>query len=70
MNNQMRELAFNRAPTSEMRKAARASGMRGLVEDGKVKVLRGVTTPAEIARVAQAEGILDAAMDGSWSSTA
>lgn len=58
MNNEMRELAFNRAPTSELRRAARASGMRNLLEDGKLKILRGVTTPREIARIAQVEGIL------------
>ncbi len=59
MNNEMWELAFNRAPTVEMRKAARASGMRTLLEDGKIKIMRGVTTPREIARVSQAEGIVE-----------
>jgi type IV pilus assembly protein PilB len=58
MNNELRELAFNRAPTIQLRKAARAAGMRNLLEDGKIKILRGVTTPAEIARIAQAEGIV------------
>jgi type IV pilus assembly protein PilB len=58
MNNELRELAFNRAPTSELRRAARASGMRNLVEDGKIKIMRGVTTPEEVARITQAEGIL------------
>ncbi len=58
MNNELRELAFNRAPTSQVRKAARASGMRTLVEDGKIKVLRGVTTLEEVARHAQAEGVV------------
>ncbi len=53
MNNQIRELAFNRAQVSELRKAALASGMRPLVDDGKIKVLKGVTTPEEIARVSQ-----------------
>ncbi len=58
MNTEMRELAFNRAPTNELRRAARASGMRALLEDGKLKVLRGITTPDEIANVAQLEGVL------------
>jgi type IV pilus assembly protein PilB len=58
MNNELRELAFNRSPTNELRRAARASGMRPLLEDGKIKILRGITTPAEIARITQAEGIL------------
>ncbi len=63
MNNELRELAFNRAPTTELRKAAKASGMRGLVEDGKLKILRGITTPEEVVRIAQAEGIVAVAED-------
>jgi len=58
MNNELRELAFNRAPTTHLRRAARAAGMRTLLEDGKIKIMRGVTTPAELARITQAEGIL------------
>ncbi len=58
MNNEMRELAFNRAPTNEMRKAALASGMRSLMEDGKLKILRGITTPKEIVTTAQEEGVV------------
>jgi len=53
MNAQIRDLAFKQAPVAELRKAAIASGMRPLVNDGKVKVLNGVTTPEEIARVSQ-----------------
>ena len=58
MNNELRELAFNRAPTNQLRRAAVASGMRTLLEDGKLKILRGVTTPDEVARIAQMEGVL------------
>jgi type IV pilus assembly protein PilB len=58
MSNEIRELAFNRAPTNELRKAAVASGMRTLLEDGKLKILRGITTPKEVATTAQSEGIL------------
>ncbi len=58
LNNQIRELAFARAPASELRKAARNSGMKTLMEDGKRKVFRGITTPDEIARVSQAEGLV------------
>jgi type IV pilus assembly protein PilB len=58
MNNEVRELAFNRASTSQVRRAARASGMRGLMEDGKLKVLRGVTTIEEVGRHAQSEGVI------------
>ncbi len=57
MNSELRELAFKRASTSAIRKAARATGMKMLLDDGKIKVLNGVTTPEEIARVTQVEGI-------------
>lgn len=55
MDNALRELAFNRASLSELRSAARASGMRGLLGDGKLKVLSGVTTAAELVHITQAE---------------
>jgi len=58
LNNNLRELAFNRAPTGQIRKAARAAGMSTLLEDGKEKILRGITTLKEVARHAQAEGVL------------
>jgi type IV pilus assembly protein PilB len=58
MNNEIRELAFARASTGELRKAARAGGMRTLLEDGKIKIFNGVTTPAEVARTSQAEGLV------------
>ncbi len=58
MNNELRDLAFNRAPTNQIRKAARASGMRNLLGDGKRKILRGITTPDEVARIAQMEGVV------------
>ncbi len=58
MNNEIRELAFNRAPTSQLRRAAKTGGMKPLVADGKIKILKGTTAPSEIARVTQAEGVL------------
>ncbi len=57
MNNEVRELAFKRAPSNIIRKAARASGMKSLLDDGKIKIMNGITTCAEIARVTQMEGI-------------
>ena len=54
-NAEIRELAFNRAPVGQIRDAALRSGMRNLLADGKIKILRGDTTPAEIAKFAQAE---------------
>ncbi len=57
MNNELRDLAFQKATASKLRVAARASGMRGLLEDGKMKILKGLTTPEDLLRVTQAEGI-------------
>jgi type II secretory ATPase GspE/PulE/Tfp pilus assembly ATPase PilB-like protein len=35
--------------------------MNSLLQDGKKKVFKGITTPAEVSRVAQVEGlVLDA----------
>jgi type IV pilus assembly protein PilB len=56
LNSELRELAFAKAPTTELRKAAKASGMRTLMEDGKIKIFRGTTTPAEVVRITQTEG--------------
>ncbi|MGB2987202.1 MAG: ATPase, T2SS/T4P/T4SS family [Phycisphaerae bacterium] len=58
MNHELRALAFEQAPTSQLRAAARAAGMRTLLEDGKLKVLNGVTTPEDLLRVTQAEGMV------------
>ncbi|MHC4237000.1 MAG: GspE/PulE family protein [Planctomycetota bacterium] len=58
MNNQLREQALARAPASALRKTALATGMNSLLGDGKKKVFRGITTPSEVSRVAQAEGLV------------
>ena len=63
MNNECRELAFNRASISELRAAAIRGGMRSLLNDGRMKILRGDTTPEEIARFAQAEQLMSTNMD-------
>lgn len=57
MNTKLRELAFRKAPTSELHAAAKAAGMRTLAEDGKIKVLKGITTVQEVASVAQMETV-------------
>ena len=49
----LRELAFTRAPLSELRAAARASGMRSLLQDGRLKIQNGITTPEELVRITQ-----------------
>ncbi len=63
MTTEIREMAFEQAPVSELRAAAVRQGMRSLLQDGKVKILNGVTTMNEIARFAQAEVLVTANMD-------
>ncbi len=58
MNSEIRELAFAKAPTTELRKAAQASGMRTLRDDGKIKLFKGITTAEEVVRITQTEGVL------------
>lgn len=48
MNNRLRELAFNRATTDEIREQARRDGMHMLLEDGLRKILAGLTTLDEV----------------------
>jgi type IV pilus assembly protein PilB len=56
MNRELRNLAFERSPTTEIRRAAVANGMATLAMDGVRKVLQGATTPEEIMRMAKADG--------------
>ena len=58
MNNEIRTLAFERAATNKIRKAALAGGMKSLLQDGRIKILNGVTTAEEVVKVAQVEGIV------------
>jgi len=53
------KLAFREATATELRHAAVAGGMRTLMEDGKLKIFGGVTTPEEVARIAQSEGVVE-----------
>ncbi|MFQ5502086.1 MAG: GspE/PulE family protein [Phycisphaerae bacterium] len=55
MTSELRELAFNRAGISEMRTAAKAGGMKSLLQDGQRKILRGITSLEELSRLAQSE---------------
>ncbi len=59
MNNEMRQLAFDRSTATALRAAARRAGMRTLLEDGKQKILRGQLTPDEVLSTTQAEGVVD-----------
>jgi type IV pilus assembly protein PilB len=53
MTARIRELAFEGAPTQQIRKASVAQGMTTLYHDGIHKVLNGVTTIEEVFRVAK-----------------
>jgi len=53
MNSKIRELAFQGAPTQEIRREAIKNGMTTLYEDGIRKVLEGITTIEEVFRVAK-----------------
>jgi type IV pilus assembly protein PilB len=55
MNGELRELAFNRAGVTQVRRAAKATGMRSLLEDGQRKILSGLTSVEEITRITQDE---------------
>ena len=55
MNSRIRDLAFNVAPVTEIRRAAVESGMRTLTGDGRIKILNGVTTADEVARMTQTD---------------
>jgi type IV pilus assembly protein PilB len=48
MNAGIREMTFNREPTQTIRRQARSSGMRTLLEDGVNKALRGITTLEQV----------------------
>ncbi len=51
MNSTIREMTFNREPTQQIRKKARQTGMRTLLEDGLNKALRGLTTLDEVLSI-------------------
>ncbi|NLE38388.1 MAG: Flp pilus assembly complex ATPase component TadA, partial [Pirellulaceae bacterium] len=53
MSNKIRELAFNCAPTADIRRQAVAEGMKTLYDDGIRKACMGVTTIEEVIRVAK-----------------
>jgi type II secretory ATPase GspE/PulE/Tfp pilus assembly ATPase PilB-like protein len=58
MNHTIADLATSRAPLSEVRKQARAGGMRTLLEDGRRKILAGITTAAELITITQTSELI------------
>ncbi len=55
MNKQLRDLAFAKTATADIRRAAIANGMHSLVMDGARKALQGVTTIDEVLRQAKTD---------------
>jgi type IV pilus assembly protein PilB len=51
VNDELRELISRRAPEHEIRRAARAAGMRTLIEDGIAKAAQGLTTVEAVVKV-------------------
>ena len=56
VTDEVRDLISRRAQDHEIRRVARASGMRTLLEDGVSKAARGLTTLDEVLRVAVMDG--------------
>ncbi len=55
MSSHLRELTFAQAPSQDLRRKARATGMRSLLEDGIQKALKGSTTLEEVLSTCHAE---------------
>jgi len=55
MTAQIREMTFTQAPTQQLRRAARANGMRTLLQDAMAKALKGITTIEEVLMTCHAE---------------
>lgn len=55
LNSAIREMTFNMAPSTEIRRVARANGMRTLLEDGVLKAFKGTTTLEEVLSTCHAE---------------
>ncbi|MFW5697825.1 MAG: GspE/PulE family protein [Fimbriimonadaceae bacterium] len=51
MNEEIAEMIVRRAPQADIKRAAKATGMKELREDGLEKVLAGITDPQEVMRV-------------------
>jgi len=55
MNEEIRQLIFNRSGSDVLKQAARRHGMRTLRQDGWLKVLKGITTPEEVLQITPAD---------------
>ncbi len=59
LDDEIAHLVNSREDAATLRDAARKKGMQTLMDDGRSKVLEGVTTIEEVLRVAQSEIIVD-----------
>jgi len=59
LSDDLRRAINDRRDSTEIAAIGRRHGMRTLREDGEEKVKRGVTTPAEIARVCQLDAVIE-----------
>jgi type IV pilus assembly protein PilB len=56
----IRELTFAQAPAQEIRRKAKAGGMRTLLDDGILKACKGVTTIEEVLSICHADQLMTA----------
>jgi type IV pilus assembly protein PilB len=59
MNGVMKEKTFKREPSQELRRIARANGMKTLLEDGLMKARKGLTTLEEVLSTCHHEASYD-----------
>jgi len=55
ITDKVRDLVMASAPSDDIKDAAIAGGMRTLLQDGWIKVLKGITTMEEVLRVTNLE---------------
>ncbi|MCE9565613.1 MAG: GspE/PulE family protein [Planctomycetes bacterium] len=58
MTSTIREQTFAQAPAQEIRRKARASGMKTLLDDGILKSMKGVTTIEEVLSICHADQLV------------
>ncbi|RLS25174.1 MAG: type II/IV secretion system protein, partial [Planctomycetota bacterium] len=59
LDGRLREMAFKGASAQEMRRHAKSKGMRNLLDDGMLKVCKGMTTFEEVLSTCHHDSALD-----------
>jgi len=59
LDGKLREMAFKGSSAQEMRRHAKAKGMRNLLDDGMLKVCKGMTTFEEVLSTCHHDSVLD-----------